>query len=266
LPPLNALLAEGLVGQAGIGPLLGAWRARPAADRPALIDTLLKVSRLACDFPDLAELDINPLLADASGVLALDARIRVHLPGAEHASLAILPYPESLEASVSVGGSPLCLRPIRPEDGERLRSFYAGASAQDLRLRFFMARREVPRSELARFSQIDYDREMTLVAVAPAAGQGGAERLVGEVRAACDPDNQVAEFGLLVAGDWQGRGLGRMLLSRLVDYLRMRGTRELRGQCRLENARMAQLARDLGFDVAPVAEGDALLDLSLRLQ
>jgi acetyltransferase len=88
---------------------------------------------------------------------------------------------------------------------------------------------------------------------------------VGEVRGACDPDNQVAEFGLMVAGDWQGRGLGRTLLSRLVEYLRARGTRELRGQCRLENTRMAQLARDLGFVVSPAAEGDALMDLALRL-
>jgi len=266
LPPLNAPMAEDLLTQAGIGALLGAWRARPAADRAAIVGTLLKVSRLACDFPELAELDINPLLVDAQGVLALDGRIRVHLPGATHAPLAITPYPDSLEEAVSVGGVRLALRPIRPEDGERLRVFYAGASAQDLRLRFFMARREVPRSELARFSQIDYDREMTFVTVAPAGPQGGPERLVGEVRAACDPDNQVAEFGLMVAGDWQGRGLGRMLLSRLVDYLRSRGTRELRGQCRLENTRMAQLARDLGFVVTPAAEGDALMDLSLRLQ
>ncbi len=265
LPPLNALLAEDLLTQARLGPVLAAWRNRPAADRAAVVDTLLKVSRLACDFPELAELDINPLLVDAQGVLAVDGRIRLHLPGANPAPLAILPYPESLESDLPVGGERLLMRPIRPEDGERLQAFYAGASARDLRLRFFMARREVPRSELARFSQIDYDREMTFVVVAPDSG-ADAGRVLGEVRGACDPDNRVAEFGLMVAGDWQGRGLGRALLTRLIAHLRSRGTRELRGQCRLENVQMARLARDLGFAVTASEDGDALLDLVLPLQ
>jgi acetyltransferase len=233
-----------------VQPLLGAWRSRPQADRAAVIDVMLRLSQLACDLAEVAELDINPLLADAQGVLALDARVRLHCPGVQPAPLAIRPYPQELESTVEVDGLPLVLRPIRPEDGERLRDFYEQAPSMDLRLRFFQTRREVPRSELARYSQIDYDREMAFVALPPA-GVDGEQPIVGEVRAVCDPDNVRAEFAIQVASDWQGRGLGRLLLSRLVDHLRSRGTRELVGDCLTENLAMARLARAAGFTVRP---------------
>ncbi len=266
LPPLNALLADELVTRAGLGPLLAAWRGRPAGDRHAVLDTLLRVSRMVCDLPALAELDINPLLVDQGGVLALDGRIRVHLPGATVAPLAVMPYPRQLEETLALRGTALKFRPIRPEDGERLSAFYAGASPEDLRLRFFTARREVPRSELARFSQIDYDREMTFIALAPPVDAGGDERVVGEVRASCDPDNRSAEFGLIIAGDWQGRGLGTALMEKMIRHLRARGTGELVGQCRTENTAMASLARQLGFAVSAgdAADGIASLRLPLR--
>ncbi|MES2484067.1 MAG: bifunctional acetate--CoA ligase family protein/GNAT family N-acetyltransferase [Pseudomonadota bacterium] len=266
LPPLNALLADELVTRARLAPLLAAWRGRPAGDRHAVIDTLLRVSQMACDLPTLAELDINPLLVDQGGVLALDGRIRVHLPGASVAPLAVMPYPRQLEETIELRGASLQFRPIRPEDGERLSAFYAGASAEDLRLRFFTARREVPRTELARFSQIDYDREMTFIALAPPAQAGGDERVVGEVRASCDPDNVTAEFGLIIAGDWQGRGLGTALMEKMIRHLRARGTRELVGQCRTENTAMASLARQLGFAVTAGDAADAILSLRLPLR
>jgi acetyltransferase len=266
LPPLNVLLADELVTRAGLGPLLAAWRGRPAGDRHAVLDTLLRVSQMACDLPALAELDINPLLVDHGGVLALDGRIRVHLPGTTVAPLAVMPYPRQLEETITLRGASLRLRPIRPEDGERLSVFYAGASAEDLRLRFFTSRREVPRTELARFSQIDYDREMTFIALAPAAGAGGDERLVGEVRASCDPDNRTAEFGLIIAGDWQGRGLGTALMEKMIRHLRARGTGQLVGQCRTENTAMASLARRLGFVVSAGELADSVLSLRLPLQ
>jgi acetyltransferase len=231
-----------------------------------VLDTLLRVSRMVCDLPALAELDINPLLVDQGGVLALDGRIRVHLPGATVAPLAVMPYPRQLEETLALRGTALRFRPIRPEDGERLSAFYAGASPEDLRLRFFTARREVPRSELARFSQIDYDREMTFIALAPPVDAGGDERVVGEVRASCDPDNGSAEFGLIIAGDWQGRGLGTALMEKMIRHLRARGTGELVGQCRTENTAMASLARQLGFAVSAgdAADGIASLRLPLR--
>ncbi|HYD77947.1 bifunctional acetate--CoA ligase family protein/GNAT family N-acetyltransferase [Ramlibacter sp.] len=258
LPPLNLALAQELVGRSGLEPLLRAWRSRPAADRAALLDALVKVSQLACDLDGVAELDINPLLVDAQGAVALDARVRLRPAASAAVPLAIRPYPQELEETVAIAGRPLRVRPIRPEDGARLHAFYDAATPGDLRLRFFMMRREVPHSELARFSQIDYDREMTFVALP----EDGSGEMAGEVRAICDPDNEVAEFAIQVAREWQGRGLGRLLLDKLIRHLRERGTREVVGTCLPENAVMASLAARLGFEVRP---GDDQTTLRLRL-
>jgi acetyltransferase len=229
----------------------------------ALIDALVKLSRMACDLAPLAELDINPLVADADGVLALDARVKVRLGGdAAAAGLAIRPYPSGLEERVEIAGTPLDIRPIRPEDAGRLKAFYAKASAHDMRLRFFLSRREVPASELARYSQIDYDREMAFIALAPR-DENGVRRMVAEVRAVCDPDNVRAEFAIQVASAWQGKGLGRLMLGKLVDYLRARGTGEIVGQCLPENAAMAALARGAGLEVVPAGD-TTTLKLALR--
>ena len=265
LPPLNASLSRDLLARSGTAPLLAAHRGRRGVNEEALIGTLLKVSQMACELAPIAELDINPLLADENGVLALDARIKVHLPGhSESRPPAIRPYPRALEEPVKLAGKQLLLRPIRPEDGARLKDFYAKASPADMRLRFFMSRREVPHSELARYSQIDYDREMTFIALAPADEQG-RQAMVGEVRAVCDPDNRRAEFAILVGTAWQGKGLGHLLMGKLIGYLRARGTGEIIGQCLVHNTRMQALARNAGFEVASVPTGDTLaLRLPLR--
>jgi acetyltransferase len=258
LPPLNAALVRDLVGHTRIGALLGGYRGQAGVQQAALTDAVLRVSRLACDLPELAELDINPLLADADGVLALDARIRVRRPQpGEGNRLALRPYPSELEESWTLGGTTLQLRPIRPEDGARLATFYAESSPSDLRLRFFMARREVPRSELARYCQIDYEREMTFVAM-------DGERMAGEVRAICDPDNREAEFAVQVAGPWQRRGLGRKLLAKLLAYLRARGTAEVVGVCLHENPGMIALARSCGVEVRTAPDDTMHLRLPLR--
>ncbi|MDO9400493.1 MAG: bifunctional acetate--CoA ligase family protein/GNAT family N-acetyltransferase [Polaromonas sp.] len=264
LPPLNTSLARDLVARSRLGPLLAGYRGRPAADEQALLATLRKVSQMACDLPWLAELDINPLLVDERGVLALDARVRLRpVPASEGGRLAIRPYPSALEEHVEVAGRALLLRPIRPEDGQRLMAFYAKASPDDMRLRFFMVRREVPHSELARYSQIDYDREMTFIALAPQ--EPGDQAMVAEVRAVCDPDNVRAEFSIQVASDWQGKGLGRLLLDKLIHYLRERGAVEVEGQCLQDNAGMAALARRVGFEVSSgPSEGAMALRLRLR--
>lgn len=246
LPPLNESLARDMVARSAVGPLLASHRGRPAANEQALLATLQKVSQMACDQSCLAELDINPLLVDEQGVLALDARVRLVRGGTTSCGssrLAICPYPAELEDNLCIDGSKLLLRPIRPEDGERLKAFYAAASPGDMRLRFFMSRREVPHSELARYSQIDYDREMAFVALA-------GQAMVGEVRAVCDPDNLQAEFAIQVASQWQGKGLGHVLLSKLIRHLRERGTGEIVGQCLPDNAGMAALARRAGFEVS----------------
>ena len=208
LPPLNSLLARDLVSRTRVAKLLAGYRDRAAADLDAIDACLIQVSQMVCELPELEELDINPLLADERGVIALDARVKLRssaVVGKASDRLAILPYPALLEETVELNGRRVSLRPIRPEDEPLLRGFYARATPADMRLRFFLARREVPHSELARYSQIDYDREMTFVALRP---DDAAEGLLGEARAVCDPDNQRAEFAIQVATHCQRRGLG----------------------------------------------------------
>ncbi len=255
LPPLNDLLARDLIERSGSRSLLAAHRGAPAGNEQAVVDTLVRLSQMACDLGSLAELDINPLVVNSQGAISLDARVRVRLHGSPAGvQLALRPYPQALEERVTVNGSELLLRPIRPEDGNRLKAFYAKCSPQDMRMRFFMARREVPASELARFSQIDYDREITFIAMTPP-DEFGHQRMAGEVSAVCDPDNICAEFAIQVASAWQGHGLGRLMMDKLVTYLRARGTSEIVGQCLRENAAMVALARDVGFAVADGPEG-----------
>ncbi|MGE4244065.1 GNAT family N-acetyltransferase [Ramlibacter sp.] len=259
LPPLNAHLARELIARTHAGKLLGGWRGSRPADEAAVVDVVVKLSQIACDLRDVAEIDINPLLADAEGAIALDARVRLHPAGAANArpGLALRPYPFELEETLLIDGASLRTRPIRPEDGARLADFYAGADPSDMRLRFFLARREVPRSELARYCQIDYDREMTFIAL-------DGESIAGEVRAICDPDNRQAEFAIQVATAWQGRGLGTRLLGKMVAYLRSRGTAELIGACLRENEAMVSLARHMGFEVVRGDEDSHRLRLKLR--
>lgn len=262
LPPLNDHLARDLVQRSGLSRLLGGYRGRPPADLASLHATLLSLSQLAADLPDVIELDINPLLVDERGVLALDARARLRPEGVAPASLAIRPYPAELEETITSAVGSLLLRPIRPEDGERLAQFYANASPSDMRLRFFTARREVPHSELARYSQIDYDREMTFIALPGDTPDGP---MLGEVRGLCDPDNQRAEFAVQVATSQQGRGLGRLLMQKLIAYLRARGTGEIVGECLVDNHRLEALVRRLGFSVSPSSE-DGVFSLRLPLR
>ncbi|WP_070401095.1 bifunctional acetate--CoA ligase family protein/GNAT family N-acetyltransferase [Hydrogenophaga sp. PML113] len=258
LPPLNAVLARDLIGRTRVARLLRGYRSRPPANLDAVVDVLLRLSQLASDLAPVAELDINPLLVDAEGALALDARVRVRpaAPTRDGAHLALRPYPSGLERVTVIEGEALQLRPIRPEDGERLARFYASCSPEELRLRFFFTRREVPPSELARYCQIDYEREMCFIALS-------GDTLCGEARAASDPDNDTAEFAVQVARPWQRRGLGRALLGMLIDHLRARGTRELVGWCLEGNHGMVNLARAIGFGMRGSADGTLELRLAL---
>jgi acetyltransferase len=249
LPPLNATMAQGMLDQSGLGILLAGYRGRTASNTPALLSTLMKVSQMACDLPWLAELDINPLWVDEHGVLAVDARVRLQkVDEREPSRLAIRPYPSQLAQTTTIARRSLRLRPIRPEDAHRMTVFYAQASPEDMRLRFFMSQRTVQLSQLARFTQIDYDREMSFIAL-EGDSEDGESAMAGEVRAVCDPDNLVAEFAIMVATAWQRQGLGRILLTKMIDYLRTRGTSKLTGQCLAENTGMQTLARELGFSI-----------------
>jgi len=264
LPPLNEPLAQALVARTRVARLLRGWRDVPPADMGAITGVLTTLSQLLADEPRIVEMDLNPLLADAQGVVALDARVRVSAaaPGGAQ-RFAVRPYPAELEEELAWQGRALRLRPIRPEDGAQHAAFFARLDPADVRMRLFYSLRELDASQLARMTQIDYEREMAFVATA-ARPEGGEETLA-VVRAACDPDNQDAEFGIIVRSDLKGGGLGRLLMDKLIAYLRARGTRRLVTTTLRENAGMLALARELGFQVEPSAQEPGVSSLSLVL-
>lgn len=246
LPPLNRSLARELVSRTRVSRLLAGYRDHPPAKVDALYDVLIAVSQMLADLPQLAELDINPLYVDEAGAIALDARIRVSsrpVAGAER--FAILPYPSQWVRTQAWNGREITVRPIRPEDEAQHRQFIEKLDPEDVRMRIFQTRRELPHSELARLTQIDYDREMALIAEAVDA-QGVPETL-GVARTVSDPDHVEAEFAIIVRSDLKGGGLGTLLLDRLIEHARSRGIGRLVGIVLRENTRMLKLARALGF-------------------
>jgi acetyltransferase len=266
LPPLNVVLARDLISRTRVSRLLAGYRNRPPADHDAIVQTLMRVSQLVAEIPEMAELDINPLLVDSGGAIALDARVRLvaadpTISGVDR--LAIRPYPRELEQQVTWQGEPLLLRPIRPEDGPAHQRFWAALSEEDIRCRMFARVRELQPSQLARFTQIDYDREMAFIATRTMPN-GEAETL-GVARVAADPDNVQAEFAVTVRSDLKGQGLGQLLMEKLIDYCRSRGTREMVGEALSQNTRILRLSRSLGFSILPV-EGDSTMRLSLTLE
>jgi acetyltransferase len=209
---------------------------------------LIRLAELVTDIAEVTDIDINPLLADQAGVVALDARVRVRAvpPGTNpYDRLAIRPYPEELVRSIEWQGSLLTIRPIRPEDGPAHADFFARLTPEDVRLRMFVRMRELSPAQMARFTQIDYDREMAFIATRP--GPDGAPETLGVARAVADPDNQRAEFAVTIRSDLKGQGLGTLLMRALIDYCRKRGTRKMVGEALAENIGIQRLAARLGF-------------------
>lgn len=263
LPPLNMTLARDAVNRTRIARLLAGYRDRAPADIESICQTLVKVSQLITDLPEVAELDINPLLADAEGVLALDARIRVE-PTDESGPmrLAIRPYPKELETVLDFDGGPLTIRPIRPEDEPEHRALFTKLSPKDIRFRFFGALREPVHSELARYTQIDYDREMAFIASRDDAN--GNPETLGVTRVICDPNNEVGEFAIVIRSDLKGKGLGQILLSHLIEYARSRETGTIVGTVLMDNKAMLALARKNGFECEP-NEQEGIYEVRLPL-
>lgn len=248
LPPLNRVLAKELISRTQVRRLLAGYRDHPPAKIDAICDVLIALSQMLADLPELAELDINPLWANHEGVIALDARVRVSRAaraGAAH--FAITPYPAELAHTVTWQGESVEIRPIRPEDEPQHRAFVEQLRPDDLRLRFFSVRRELPRSELARLTQIDYAREMAFIAVRTL--PDGSRQTLGVARAVTDPDNADAEFAIIVRSDLKARGLGRLLMRTLIEFMRERGTQRLVGLVLRENLPMRSLALSVGFDL-----------------
>ncbi|QQP89737.1 bifunctional acetate--CoA ligase family protein/GNAT family N-acetyltransferase [Skermanella sp. TT6] len=248
LPPLNTNLAREMMSRTRVWKLLQGYRDRPPAANDQVALTLIKVSQLVTDIAEIVELDINPLLADDTGVLALDARIKVAVPALVPGSrrLAIRPYPKKLEKRVKLNdGREFLLRPIRPEDEPIIHRMFERMTPEDIRLRFFAPMKRLSHQMAAKLTQIDYDREMALVAVAQMAD--GQDELYGIVRIAADPDNQKAEYAVMVRSDMKGKGLGYVLMTQIIEYARSRGIGEVFGEVLRENTTMLAMCHELGF-------------------
>jgi acetyltransferase len=262
-PPLNTVLAAELISRTRVKRLLQGFRNVPPVDLRALERVLVQVAQMAVDLAEIAELDINPLLVDQDGAIALDARIRVApatMAAAER--LAIRPYPKELEETISFDGMEVLIRPLRPEDAPQHREFVARISAEDMQARFFRAVKELPPTELAYLTQLDYERAMAFIAVRT--DEHGQPETLGVVRAQADPDNESAEFAVLVRSDIKGHGLGSTLLDKIIRYCRSRGTRQLAGDVLATNVRMLQLATAHGFHAESIREGVVRVTLDLN--
>jgi acetyltransferase len=218
----------------------------------------VQISELVVDIPEIVELDVNPLVADASGVVALDARIKVKPASAKSIDrLAIRPYPSEFEEWITWHSEQILLRPIKPEDGPAHLKFFHALTQEDVRNRFFIAIRELEAAQLARLTQIDYDREMAFVAIRKH-GDGGCEML-GVSRCVADPDNISAEFAVTVRSDLKGQGLGTILMTKLIGYCRSRGLHEIVGETLCANANLLRLAKRFGFSVMMTNDGSTML-------
>jgi acetyltransferase len=263
LPPLNMTLARELVSRARVLRLLRADRGHPPADLDAVCLALVKVSQLLVDIPEIVEMDVNPLFANAQGVLALDARVGLAPAPPRGRLLAIRPYPKEFEEYVTLRDkSRVLLRPIRPEDEPNHHALIARMNKEDLRYRFFSAVGELPHAQMARMTQIDYVREMAFVAV-PA--DRPERETLGVVRVVADADNDTAEYAILVRSDLKRQGLGRLLMEKMIRYCRGRGLRRVIGEVLAENVGMLLLAESVGFRRLRFVDGDVVevvLDLT----
>jgi acetyl-CoA synthetase (ADP-forming)/acetyltransferase len=233
-----------------------------AAVAEALGRLLVQVAELVADIPALHGLALDPVLVQ-DGALRVGGASMVLGPAARRAPLAIRPYPQEQEQQVQWQGRPLLLRPIRPEDGPQHQAFFHALDPDDVRLRFFTAMRELPPAQLARLTQIDYDRAMAFIATRT--GPNGEPETLGVARAVADADNQRAEFAIVVRSDLKGEGLGRVLFDKLTNYFRSRGTAEICGEALAENAGVQNLIRRFGGVVLPHPEaGMVRLQLPLR--
>jgi len=251
LPPLNADLAAKMIRSTRVSRLLGAYRNLPPINMAALESILLRVSEMACELPWIEELDINPLIVDKNGAVAVDARIVIaarDVARTRYAHLAIHPYPAQLVQCFKLAdGTEITLRPIRPEDADIEQEFVKELSATSRYFRFMGTIRELTPSILARFTQIDYDREMAFVAVRTT---NGREEEIAVARYVTNPDGQTCEFAVVVADKWQRRGLGLRLMKQLINVARERAFRTMISYVMSDNIGMLALCSRLGFIVA----------------
>jgi acetyltransferase len=266
LPPLNAFLVADMIRSTRVSKLLGAFRNLPPADMKALEAVLLRVSEMVCELACIEELDINPLIVDESGAIVVDARVVVRdaPPMRRYAHMAIHPYPVDLVATWQPGeGPPITLRPIRPEDAELEQAFVKGLSDQSRHFRFMNSLRELTPAMLARFTQIDYDRELAIIAVQEVDGR---DVELGVARYVMNPDGESCEFAVVVADACQGKGLARRMLEMLIDVARSRGLKTMIGQMLSMNQPMIKLSEKLGFTMSEIPDDPTTRRATLALE
>ena len=270
LPPLNQFLAHRLIERSRVSETLGEWRGNPAVNMDALEQVLLRVSEMVCELPQLREMDINPFIVDEHGAVAVDARIVIDHASQSQANnsgsnsyshLAILPYPARYSQVWPLpGGGEYSVRPIRPDDAQMLQDLMQHLSPESRYFRFVSSITELPPTMLARFTLIDYDREMALVAVFKERVSSTdsefteTERIVGVSRYITNPDQSSCEFALVVSDDFSGKGLGSRLMLSIMDVAREKGLAEMDGLVLANNPGMLKLMRSLGFSVKTFAE------------
>jgi acetyltransferase len=249
LPPLNRTLARILIERTKAFTLLKGYRNRPSADLEKLELLLVCLSHLLVDFPEIAELDMNPVIIKDGNPCAVDARVRLErsdAPAPHH--LVISPYPEQYESmEITTGNIETFIRPIKPEDADLLVQLFDALSSRSRYYRFFSPMESLSHDMLVQFTQIDYDRHIALVALS---GDGKDERMLGVARLIADPDRKEAEVSVAVGDPWQGKGLGRKLLEKGLEVARDYGIRTVHGTVLAENTQMLNLARELGFNVS----------------
>jgi acetyltransferase len=250
LPPLDLQLARSLIERTRVSRLLRAYRDVPAVEEDAVAMVLVKLSQMAADIPEIRGLDINPLLADQSGVLAVDARVALgrverKFRGSGPANFAVRPYPSQWQRHLEVkDGWRVFVRPIRPEDEPLIHEFLRHVSSHDLRLRFFAPMKEFSHEFIARLTQLDYARAMAFVAFDEASNE-----LLGVVRIHSDSIYESGEYAILLRSDLKGRGLGWALMQMIIEYARSEGLKAISGDVLTENTVMLAMCRSLGFEV-----------------
>lgn len=250
LPPLDLNLARELISRTRVSRILKAYRDVPAAKEIDIALVLIKLSQLVADVPEIREFDINPLLADETGVMALDARVVVapvtaKFRGPAHPRLAVRPYPTEWETHLVLPGDwHVFVRPVRPEDEGMFVEFFPHVTPEDLRLRFFAPIKEFSHAFVARLTQLDYARAMAFVAL-----DENTREMLGAVRLHADANYESGEYGILLRSDLKGRGLGWKLMEMIIAYARTEGIKRITGQVLRENTVMLQMCREIGFHV-----------------
>ena len=267
LPPLDLKLARDLMARTRVSRILKAYRDVPAADENAVALILVKLAQLAADLPEVRELDLNPLLVDENGVIAVDARVAIapvaktrHV-GSGHPRFAIRPYPKEWERHTQLNdGAAIFIRPVRPEDEHLYGPFFAAVTEQDFRLRFFAPVKDRSHEFIVRFTQLDYARAMAFIAIEETTGN-----MLGVVRLHTSANYETAEYAILVRSDLKGRGLGWRLMQMIVEYARTEGLRTIEGQVLAENTTMLRMCSELGFQIAADPHEDGIRVVTLRL-